>query len=377
MYKSKAMKKPNSLILTLLTLLICSLLQAQYLSAFTDHMDRFYVFDNGKTKKIEDLGPQSFKVGGEYVMYISSAGHLKVYSNGEVQDLERNGASNYHVTDHLAAYSVYEKLKVYYGGEIVELSNRCTKYQTSDSLIVFYDKNAESLKVFYDGEVLDIESGMIGEPVKKMKVGDNILAYISERNKDFKIWYKNEVIVVDRNVGNTVFKTGRDIVAYVDETEQNFKAFYKGEIYDLDNFVPLSFQAGDGFVAFVDQTGEFKLFFNETIQLISSLSPETYITEDNILAFSENNYFKIWYKGEIVEVEPFIPSSFKIDLNTVAYLDRSNRIWLFQHGEKKYLLNDFVNSFEIYRDLIQMNVKVNRNIIHYQNRFYEGLSDFK
>jgi hypothetical protein len=371
------MKKPKSLLLSLFALFICSLIQAQYLSAFTDHMDRFYVFDNGVTQKIEDLGPQSFKVGGEYVMYISSAGHLKVYSNGKVQDLERNGASNYDVTDHLATYSVYENLKVFYDGKIVELSNRCTKYQTSDSLIVFYDKNAESLKVFYNGEVLDIESGMIGEPVKKMQVGDNILAYISERNKDFKIWYKNEVVLIDRNVGSTEFKAGRDIVAYVDETEQNFKAYYKGETYELDNFVPLSFQVGDGFVAFIDQTGEFKVFSNETIQQVSSFSPQTYITEDNILAFSEDNYFKVWYKGEIYEVEPFIPSTFKVDLNSVAYLDRSNRIWLFQDGKKNYLLNDFVNSFEIYRDLIQMNVKVNRNIIYYRNRFYEGLSDYK
>jgi hypothetical protein len=358
-------------------LFICPGINAQHLSAYIDHMEKFYVFDNGKTQQVEDLGPQSFKVGGEHVMYISSAGHLKVYSNGKVEELERNGASGYHVTDHLATYNIYEKLKTYYDGKIIELSNRCVNYQASDSLIVFYDKNAESLKVFYKGEVSDIESGMIGEPVKKMKVGDNILAYISERNNDFKIWYNGEVIVVDRNVGNTNFKSGRDVVAYVDETEQNFKAFYKGEFYDLDNFVPLSFEVGDGFIAFVDQTGEFKVFSNEEIETISSFSPQSYITEDNILVFTEDNYFKVWYNGEVVEIEPFIPSSFKTDLNTVAYLDRSNRIWLFQKGEKRYLLNDFVNSFEIYRDLIQMNVKVNRNIIYYQNRFYEGLSDYK
>ena len=107
---------------------------------------------------------------------------------------------------------------------------------------------------------------------------------------------------------------------------------------------------------------------------VSSFSPEAYIAEDNILIFTEYNYFKVFYMGQVYELEGYIPKNFEMDWNTVAYLDNTNRIWLFTKGEKKYLINDLINSFHIYRDLIIMNVEVDRNIIYYNGQFYEGLS---
>lgn len=349
----------------------------QDLGAYTDYMNRFYVFDKGQSIQIEDLRPQSFDIGGECILYLNSAGHLKMYANGKVQDLEIGGATKYNATDHLATYNIYEKLKVVYKGEALELSTRCTKYYAADSLVAFYDKNEESLRVFYQGKVSDIESGMVGNPVKIWDGGDNIVAYITERTNDFKIWYKGEVRTINRNVPNTRFKAGRDIVAYIDELEQNFKVFFRGEIFIIDDYVPSIYKVADDFVAFVNQSGEFKVFANGEVQTVSTYAPEGFIAEDNVLAFAQDNYFKIWYQGEVIELEAFIPSVYKVDWNTVAYLDQSNRIWLYQHGTKNYLANEFVNEFNIYRDLIIMNVKVDRNIIYYKNEFYEGESAYK
>jgi hypothetical protein len=349
----------------------------QDLGAYIDYMDRFYVFDKGKSMQIEDLRPESFDVGGECILYQSSAGHLKMYANGKVEELEITGVSKYNATDHLAVYNIYEKLKVVYRGEVIELSNRCTNYFAADSLVVFYDKNQESLRVFYKGQVSDIESGMVGTPVTIWSGGDNLVAYISARTNDFKIWYNGQVHTIYRNVQGTRFMAGRDVVAYTDVLEQNFKAFYRGEIVVLDEFVPKSYKVADDFVAFVSQNGEFKLFANGEVQTISTYEPEGYLAEDNILAYAQDNYFKIWYKGEVIELENFIPAVYKLDWNTVAYLDQSNRIWLYQNGKKNYLANEFVNEFHVYRDLIIMNVKVDRNIIYYQNEFFEGASAYK
>jgi hypothetical protein len=372
--------KKSSLFISL-TILFCYTnifsLYAQNLSAYTDYMGHFYVFDHGKSLKVEDLPPESFEVGGECIIYVASGRHLKMYADGKVSELEKIGVSKYYATDYLAAYNIYEKLKVVYQGKILALSSRCSDYMVADSLVIFYDKNAESMRVFYKGKVSDIESGIMGQPVKKMAIGDNIFAYVSDRTNDFKVWYENNVYTIERNVGKTEFKAGRDVVAFIDETEQNFKAYYKGDIYVLDDFEPVSYQAGNGFVAFVSQVGEFKVFSNGEVQLINSFAPQSYIAKDEILAYVEDGYFKIWYEGKAVEIEHFVPLSYKMDWNTLAYLDHSNRIWLYQNGEKRYLLNDFVNSFEIYRNLVQMNVKVNKNIIYYENKFYDKLSDFK
>ena len=170
------------------------------------------------------------------------------------------------------------------------------------------------------------------------------------------------------------FAAGRDVVAYINQIDNSFNVFYKGEIFKLDDFAPASYKVGDEFVAYVDAMGEFKVFYKGKILKASSFTPEAYYAEDNLLLFTEYEYFKLFYKGEVFEVEPYIPKNFKLDWNTVAYLDNSNRIWLFSKGEKKFLSNDLINTFDIYRDLIQMNVKVDKNVTYYRGEFIEGSS---
>ena len=93
-----------------------------------------------------------------------------------------------------------------------------------------------------------------------------------------------------------------------------------------------------------------------------------------MLVYTEYDYFKVFYNGQSYELEGYVPRNYKMDWNTVAYVDNTNRIWLFTRGKKKYLINDLINSFELYRDMIIMNVKVDRNIIYYKGNFYEGVS---
>jgi hypothetical protein len=347
---------------------------AQNLAAYTDYRDRFFIFDKGDHIKAEDLQVQSFAIGGNCILYINNQGHLKLYQNGTIVRLEVGNIGRYYATDYLAAYAVYDKLKVIENGQAVTLSMRCPLYQVEDSLIVFYDKNLESLRIYYDGEIEDIESGLVGMPVSNLKSGDNIVAYVSSRTGDFKIYYRGENHIILQHIGSLLFKAGKNIVAYINPLENSFHVFYKGQDYRIENFIPISFKTGDDFVAYIDAQGTFKIFYKGFVQEISSFSPDAYITEDNLLLFTENNYFKIFYDNQVYEVEGYIPRDFKMDWNTVAYLDNTNRIWLFSKGEKKYLINDLINSYEVYRDLIMMNVKVDRNIIYYNDQFYEGVS---
>ncbi len=347
---------------------------SQHLGAYTDYRERFYIFNDGKSTKVEDLKVQSFKIGGECVMYVNSQGNLKIYQDGKVSKLESGGVSKYFATDHIAAYLVFEKLKVVENGKAITLSTRCPVYRVEDSLIAFYDKNLESLRVYYDGEIMDIESGMIGMPVDNFSSGDNMVAYISSRTKDFKIYYNGENHIILQYVEGLSFKAGKDIVAYKNSINNTFNVYYKGTSFKLDDFPPKSYKVGDEFVAYVDQMDVFKVFYKGEVIEVSSFAPTTYIIEDNLLIFTEYDYFKVFTRGIIYEVEAYIPRNFKLDWNTMVYLDNSNRIWLFTMGEKKYLNNELINSFEVYRDLIVMNVKVDRNLIYYQDKFYEGIS---
>ena len=70
--------------------------------------------------------------------------------------------------------------------------------------MAYYDKNKESLRVFYEGEIHDIESGMLGAPVEYFVSGDNVVAYLSGRTKDFKIWYQGELQTIQKYVEDTI-----------------------------------------------------------------------------------------------------------------------------------------------------------------------------
>jgi hypothetical protein len=347
---------------------------SQDLGAYSDYLDHFYIFDRGKSIQVEDLLVQSFAIGGTCVLYINNQGHLKLYEDGSVNELEIGGDISYYATDHLAAYSNFDHLKVINNRQAVTLSARCPVYKVEDSLIVFYDKNLESLRIYYNDSIEDIENGLIGMPISYLASGDNIVAYISSRSRDFKIYYRGVNNTILHHVGNIRFKAGKDVVAYVNSIDNTFHIFYQGTDNQVEDFPPKSFTTGDEFVAYVDNTGFFKVYYRGTLIEVSSFAPDGYVAEDNILLFTQDQYFYIFYKGQVTEVEGYVPRNFQIDWNTVAYLDNTNRIWLFTNGEKKFLVNDLVNSFEVYRDLIILNVKVNRNIIYYKGKFYEGVS---
>lgn len=364
--------KLNSLVFCFL--LWVSNAPAQQLGAYTDYRGRFFIFDNGKSIKAEDHQVDSYVIGGNCILYRNSQGHLKLYQDSQVVKLEPGSTSDIYATDHLAAYALYEKLKVIENGRAITLSMRCPLFQVEDSLIVFYDKNLESLRVYYNGEIEDIESGLMGLPVSNLQSSDNIVAYVSSLSNDFKIYYRGENHTILNHVGGLSFKAGKDLVAYVNPLDNSFHVYYKGQDYAVENFSPRSYRTGDGFVAYIDYSGIFKVFYKGSVVEISNAAPEMYMTEDNLLLYSEYNYFKVFYDGQVYELEGYIPRNYQLDWNTVAYIDNTNRIWLFTAGEKKYLTNDLINTFELNRDLIILNVKVDRNIIYYNGKFYEGLS---
>ncbi|MBN1950414.1 MAG: hypothetical protein JW801_04370 [Bacteroidales bacterium] len=358
------------LILSLYTLT----LTGQHLGAYSDYRGRFYIFDHGQSTLVEDLEVLDYKIGGNCVLYLNNQNRLKVYTNGKVNELEIGGVSNLFATDYIAAYSINQKLKVIENGEAVTLSHRCPIYQVEDSLIVFFDENKASLRVYYNGITEDIENGLLGLPVEHLKSGDNIIAYISSDTKDFKVYYRGELHTLLSHVRHITYDAGKDIVAYINELDNTFNVFYKGESILLEDFPPESYKTGDGFVAYVDQMGNFKVFYKGKKIELSGYAPESYVCEDNLVLIADNEYYSIFYMGEVYEVESFIPLYSDVDWNTIVFLDNTRRVWMYSKGKKEYLVNDSVEAIRVYRDLVVLSLAMDRTKIYYQGKVYDGES---
>ena len=343
------------------------------LAAFTDFRQRFYVFDHGQKKLLEEQRVKSFKIGGNLVAYVDYADNFKVYQDGEVKTLEIGSVQNYAVTNHLLAYSMTDILKVYDNGKVKMLSANVRDFAIGDSLIVYFDYYFNSINGYYNGRVYERRLRRVGETIKQIKAGHNIAALLTAEDRNFWIFYRGNASLINNFVEEMKFDVGRDIVAYMDHPTRTFKAFYHGEIYDVENFEPTSYKMGDARIVYIDAVDNFKTFYDGQIATILPTSPTFFEVKDSMIVFQELDRFKCFYEGMIYEVAPFIPEKYAFERDLIVYLDRSRNLQLFSRGETRLLQygEGMINDFQLVRDVIIINVGVNHNVIYWNGKIYE------
>lgn len=342
---------------------------AQNLSVFSDYRDYFYVFDDGMIKELEYLPVQSYQIGGICVAYVDNTDNFKVYYQGEVFKPEHVPVDKYFATDYLVAYTLGQQLKVFDNGKSKILTFQADCYVISDSIIAFCDRLTKFFKVYYNGEITILEDGVAGPPLKNIKIGDNILAYIDYSNY-FKIFYRgNTIELADLPLR---YKAGKNTVAYVDGSSLAFKVFYKNNIYELEVFQPKSFKVADDMVAYIDDSGTFKVFYDGGTTTISSFEPDFYKVKDNIIVYSEQTIFKVFNKGKSHTLENYIPVNYQLDYNTVVWIDQQDNLKSFYGGQVKTLTEyEKLNKFELSGNTIMFNTGINTNKISYKGQIYE------
>lgn len=345
----------------------------QYLAAYNDNVYHFWVFEAGTFHELEFLEIQEYQVGGIVVAYIDNSSTLKVYRNGEVENLMQGSPIKFEATDYLLGYSMYEQLNVYDNGKKQVLSTSCDGYIIRDSLIGWHDRRQNTIEVYYNGKTTTILDGLIYNPLEEFKAGDNTLAFVHSSSQSLYVFYLGELQILEQYAQNVEFETGRDIVAFCDIPDQTFYTFFRGEIIELETFRPKSFQAGDELVAWVDNLGRLKLFDNGEITTLSTYEPQYYSVEDRVIVFEEQGFFKTYCNGQIYVVERYEPQPYLIDYNTIAYLDENRFVKIFQNCESKTISFIPVKEISLIRDLVIYVQGVNKTKVYFNGQEYEYL----
>jgi hypothetical protein len=343
---------------------------SQQLAAFHDNQGRFFIFDGGKTLQAEYLAAKDFSVGGKCILYTDNRGNLKMYYKGNITTLEVNAVSRFEALDYLSVYSIGEIVKIIENGNVITVSTHAIHYQAQDSLVTFYDSGRQLLAAYYKGEIHILEDGLVGRPSNFFKSADNLVAYVSSRTGELKVFCHGETQVIEPFSPGGSFRTGRNIVAYISPYEQKFKVFYQGEEYILEEFPPLSYQPGDEMVAYVDNTGSFKIFWEGETYSISSFAPDFYKVRNKLIIYGEQGYFKTWYNNNPYLLETFIPLEWKAEWNTILYLDLNRNIKIFSQGESRILTYDLAEGIDLYRDVVVVNKGMNNCNVYYKGKKY-------
>ncbi len=358
-------------LLPLLFILLQFNVNSQTLAAFNVNVRHFWAFEAGIFTELEFLEIQDYQVGGILIAYIDNSENLKIYRNGKVEKLIQGSPIKYTATDYLLGYSIYEQLNVYDNGKTRILSTACDGYIVQDSLIAWHDKIKQTMQIYYNGRVITVLDGLIYNPIKSFKAGDNTVAWVNSSTKNFSVFYQGNTIVLDDYSQEMNYDAGRDIVAFYDVPDQVFSVFINGEVSEIEPFIPKSYKVGDDMLAYVDNMDKLKYFDKDGVTTISDFEPKFYDVVDMVMVYEEQGFLKTFCNGEVYIIERYIPQPYKLDYNTIAYLDQSRFLKIFQPCSGSTITNERIAELSLIRDLIIFTTGINKVNIYFSGQVYK------
>ncbi len=343
---------------------------AQHLAAFHDNQGRFQIFDQGKIIQADYLPVKEFKVGANCILYIDNKDNFKMYAGGSITTLEMHAPKEYVTLDHFAVYSYGGIVKIIENGDIQTITTHAVNYQAGDSLVSFYDASQQLLAVYYKRKIHMLEDGISGNTARQVQSGDNIVAYISSATGEFKIFYNGENRAIEPFLMGGSYRTGLDIVGFVNNSDSRLRVFYKGEIFDLEDFQPKEWQAGDEILAYVDHMGNFKAFVQGNVVDIASFAPDFFKVVDQMIIYSEKGYFRVWVNDRSYLLENYIPEKWHAQWSNLIYRDISNHVKIFSNGETRVLTYDLAEDIALYRGVVLVNKGMNNHNVYYKGKKY-------
>jgi len=241
-------------------------------------------------------------------------------------------------SQNIVAYSDYQKkFFVFDDGKFRQLEFQpVLSYDIGDKC-VGYVTNGNHFKVYNNRIDYDLSS-----MVRSYKVTDNLVSY--QVGTQLYVFENGKKSLLSRYVGN--YFADDSLVAFFDTENYFFQVYYKGKVITLEDgllYEDISlFKVGSNIVAYIDAYNNFKIFYRgESIELLQTLPAGVEIGR-NVLAYIEpiSNYLSVFYNGETTVLENFKPKSYQAGYEKVAYITNMDDFKLFDNGEV-YTISSF------------------------------------
>lgn len=255
-----------------------------------------YVFDNGKSRRLSSF-LKEYALGDEIVVFKDdNLDLLKAYYNGQVYNLEYTLVSklgNYKVGDNSVAYINGSRyFKVFTNGEVLELEQWEPKdFVCGRDMLAYVDGSTQNLKLYNSGKVLTLEKF----PPLSMQIGDSIFAYVSDESA-FKVYSNGKLLKVESYVPDS-YTVKDNICAFF--TENKLQIIFDGIRYELENFNPKSYQISGSNIAWLDNSGRLKIFDKGKIKTVTTDIVGSYTLNGDVLKYvGVDGYAHIYYNGK-------------------------------------------------------------------------------
>ncbi len=200
-------------------------------------------------------------------------------------------------------------------------------YGIGNNSMVYVD-NSGGLKIYHN-HFLHTASSFVSD----YTVTDNLISF--SMNTQLKVFDKGDMLTLCASAAK--YWANDDIVVWFDDMQHMLMCYWNGTRYTLDDVLssgsPSDVYIGENIAAFVDVNGFLNAFYlGEIEQIIYNKNLGGLSIGRDIIAFvdASTGTFVAFYKNEFVDLEDFVPSSYKCGDEFVAYVDASSYLKVFK-----------------------------------------------
>lgn len=188
-----------------------------------------------------------------------------------------------------------------------------------------YIDNSRSFKIYHNGGAQKINDGF----TSNFQVSDYLITYQNARA--LNVWEQGKVTNLSKYCEQ--FYTGDSVVVFFDGVQKEYRAYYGGEVYPIEGFLAATNTTN------LFNTDEKTVRISSEMDIASGALPGIKVS-DNIAAYvNYANQFRIFYRGQIIDQENYLVTSFDVGRNNVAYVDANREFKVFHEGQTRQLDN--------------------------------------
>lgn len=249
-------------------------------------------------------------------------------------------------------------------GTVTELEPLPPRGFASGGNCMVYASSNGDLKIYKDGAVSIIDQNIAMIPT----ITDHYIGYTT--GGQFKVYDGEKVDMLCANTGASVVEDS--VAAFYDSMQRTYSVHYNGiSTQAEDGLVENPVQkwsAGDNTIAWVSKTThEFYVFYHgEILTLASLVTDMPFVAGLDVVAYQDpsDKGLKAFYKGEVLDVDPFMPEKITMGRGLFAYVDKSGALKVFQDGKTSTALDFTPDEYFVKDSLVVMNDKGQCKIYH-------------
>lgn len=319
---------------------------------FVSDLERTMVFNDKRFLEADARPAKAMHALSDALLYTDHAGSLCYYplEARSASVLERRPVDELQVSGDRAAWRMADTLKLLRGGRAQVIATGVERFRVSDSLIVLIDSIAHELVVHWRTQRFPLATVERGSERPQWTQGANTVTFYDRSRRSVFLFQQGIVRTLTNSTDVGIAVNGNNVVGYWDDVVDEFKGETGGPPVRLSGMKPITAQAGDGLIAFLDGTVKLKAWKGGDVMQLTDSMPAQYWVKDRTLLYLWAGQLMILTDDGPIAVEPYVPEQWQVCGDLLVYLDINRELRGIRNNGKRVRFGNEagIDGFKLY-----------------------------